>query len=241
MSEKIPDILNTKNPDSNPCGCLGKIYQKGKYIVHPVTLNLVTDVSNDFCTHDIINFDNKSFFGVPCNKSKYTDKQLDYSVPEIGFNCGSFLYDIYGIKNMDEGFNYLTKSNLSIYSKMRIVSCLINLYAISMEIIDIRLIECLLEIFSTIWINDMYKQLRKYIVVQSSSKGEEIYLGKVKDDSNNKNKKLNFFKEKILSTDIISRYINNYINKNADKWFNINDHIEKIKKGFINYIEKKIK
>lgn len=240
MSEEIPDILNIKNPSDNSCGCLGPVYDKGKYIVHPVTLNLVTDLSNDFCTHDIISFNNKSFFGIPCDKSSFKDKQLDYSFPEIGFNCGSFLYDVYGIKNMDDGINYLTKSNLNVYGKLRIVSCIINLYGNSMEVIDIRLIECLLEIFSTIWINDVYKQLRKYIVVKNSS-NEEIYLGKDKDDSNNKIKKIIFIKKKILSVDIISKYVNIYINKNADKWSNTQDHIEKIKKGFINYIEKKIK
>jgi hypothetical protein len=52
--------------------------------------------------------------------------------------------------------------------------------------------------------------------------------------------KKNFIIKKILSDNTLYKIISKYINENYPKWETIQDHLEKIKKFLIEYVEKKV-
>ncbi|QKF93777.1 hypothetical protein QKU48_gp0319 [Fadolivirus algeromassiliense] len=220
--------------------CIGPCYEPNKWVVHPLTLSIVTNNYNPFCT-------TKEWFDEK-GKSHQTDECYEVSadgyidvgtfmIPESQFTCQYFLKTYYNIISFESAIEMILESKNPMNTNLRILNCAWKVYGSSVDIINDNTITFYINLIKKEWIRDIYPVIYKYINID----GSNIYLKENDDDINKYQvEKINYFNKKINQPQMIYKILYNYIDDNKSDWNNINDHNKNIKKYLINYIKDKI-
>ena len=231
--------------------CIGPCYKPKTWIIHPITLDYVTDYDDPFCPTNIWknklpNGKTEELLTDTCNNPTHIndhfkkDMALNMLIPSIDFNPEEFLKIYYNIFSFEDALNWLDKnSHLTINTKIRIIESAFIAYGKTLDIIDFRLINFISDIIKYKWINHIYGKLNKYINIVDKN----IVIVKPQ------NNKLNIDDHLIVRMNyLIDSLSENEIQKFFEKFIkysihNINNNelnLNKIKNDLIDYLEQKM-
>jgi hypothetical protein len=247
------NITNTKYSKSvSGLQCIGPCVSKNKKIIHPVTLETVTDKDNAFCPvagFEIINEKTNK------KEIKYTDKcygvQVDtidnntqimnVLIPELEFDVKHFLIMFYNIHSYEEGIEWINNNLGSpLTTRERIFECILNTYGFMIDIIDNRTSEFVLLLIKNKFIDKIYDRFQKYIYVDLYTKTVKIKVAKQSDNEENRKIKLEFIYKKYINLNEINKFLYKYFRERKKNWFTINHHVKNIIDDFILYTIKSI-
>jgi len=237
--------------------CLGPCY--GKYVtsVHPITFDLITS-KNSYCPvagyQSFYPSENKFkiTYQDECNKDS-TNSSLDKNeeiynnlLPYMEFNIKDFLSMFYEINTFEDGITWITNNNdTNIRTKIRIFECILNVFGKSIDIIDNRIIDFVIDIIKTNYSQQIYKNIQKYIKIDGKKNSVEIDKDgngdrdKKEDIDDDKKKniiKTNFIIKTFINQDIIQKFLFKYFKIKKNEWDDIHDHINDIITELEHYI-----
>lgn len=233
-------VFNEKNKtkypkSSNGYQCLTPCYKAGIFAIHPITLNQITDPANPFCLIEGVEETNKITGEI---ETKYTDKcfnpvdekitnkyelSMNMITPKIGFTDENFLKIYYKIYSFENALEWLNENiNSPFYTKQRILDCSWKIWGFNTYSIDDRLILFYLDLFKNNWFNNVFLSLKKYF------------------ENKNKDEIKNIINKKLLNYENLSKFFDEYIEKQAKIKDEILSHTNNIKNLFIEYLRKKI-
>jgi hypothetical protein len=208
--------------------CIGPCYKAGTTYMHPVTFKRMGSKKENTCPINETIIDNVSryidYCIVPDDNINTVQEEL---VPNIDISLKTFLSIYYNISTIDETYDYLKKNNhLSIYTKKRIVNCVLNIY--ELELVD----QIIIDIF------------KEYCIKKIDIFEEKLDLSDIKNIKNNKEDKNKFIQEKLFTDLNINKFLGKIIESRRDiKDKNKNDYylFDKFVDEFLIYLDKKIK
>lgn len=243
-TKKFPISINNQQ-------CIGPCYPSNKIVLHPITLNYLTN-KEPFCPtlrwyderdHQ---YKNADICLIPSDTTKMDQQQIDLDliVPTFYFNCEYFLkayYDIYSFENAIEWISINNKDPL--YTLLRIINCSWRVFGPDIDIMNDQLIEFYSNVIKKNWIKDIYPEISKYIYIDSKNKN--IFLKEVNniDEPNQKNQieKINYFNKKFNTSQVILNLLKIYISENKNDWNKIINHNNLIKIYYKKFVINKIK
>ena len=226
--------------------CIGPCYQAGTTIVHPVTLEYVTDRNNPFCPvrqWELIDRDTGKKTTLttdicyqPTETKDLSGKEFEINIltPNIDFNDVQFLKIYYNIYSYEDAISFVSeKKYLPVFTKLRIIDCALAAYGKDLNIIDHRTVDFFIEIINKIWMPEIYKNVEKYIHIHNG----KISLSRQQDQQEEEKQisqddakiKYNFIKSKFITNDEIFKFLMKYLKHRKDKWTEIQHHVMKIK------------
>ena len=228
-------INTTKYPKSKyGFQCLTNCYKPGTKILHPITYEYVSNISNPFCavsewTYVDENNKKNSYltdicYHTPINNTDISNSELEMNmlIPQVDFNIEHFLKIFYNIFSFEDGITWIDKYNFKPFNtKLRIFNMCIITFGYKLDIIDNRVVDIFIEIIKKKYINKIIINLDKYIDNKSNNKEQYILTNFINDDI--------LFK-------FLSRYIkHNKNNSNTEVWL-----LDNIINSLIEYLDKKI-
>lgn len=240
--------------------CIGPCYNPRTVVVHPHTLQFVTD-DKAFCpiapNEYTDAFGNKQVYITdrclaPMSDKDVGEKEIEMNtlIPEMDFNCAQFLKIYYEIGSLEDVFEWIDiNKKSSIFTRLRIFTCGINGHLNQLEMIDDRVVDFFIDLTKKIWIKDIYPIVAPYLYVDRET--NTIYIKDYYSDDYTRNseesinsykvEKINFFIEKFVSRNRMMAVLNKYFfNKNNNtvkiKYFDDDD----VKNEYIGYIMDKI-
>lgn len=254
MNDFSEQVFDRKYPISkNNKQCIGPCYEPGTWIIHPITLEYVTNTNHSFCPvnqWEITDPKSGKKFNrttdecyVPTHEKDISKKEIEMNIliPKIDFSCIQFLKIYYDIHSFEDSLTWISINyNIPIFTKLRVMNCSLEAFGSNIDIIDDRLVDFYIEVIKKVWIKDIYPYIKNYIFVDNN----KIYL---KDNKNNELiddkyviEKINFFLEKFANKNMIYKFLLKYINKYKHSWNNIESHNNELKKYYKKYIIDKI-
>ncbi|AYV76679.1 MAG: hypothetical protein Terrestrivirus11_20 [Terrestrivirus sp.] len=258
------ESYNKPYPKSkNNFQCIGPCYQAGTTIVHPVTLEYVTDRNNPFCPvrqWELIDRDTGKKTTLttdicyqPTETKDLSGKEFEINIltPNIDFNDAQFLKIYYNIYSYEDAISFVSeKKYLPAFTKLRIIDCALAAYGKDLNIIDHRTVDFFIEMINKIWMPEIYKNIEKYVDMHDG----KIRLSRQHDQHDQQDQqeekeinqddakiKYNFIKSKFITNDEIFKFLMKYLKHRKDKWTEIQHHVMNIRNDLIVYIENKIK
>ena len=243
----------TKYPKSkNNFQCVGPCYQPETLIVHPLSLEYVTDKYNAFCPvkeWDYIDEDGKKITRTtdicyhPTESKDLSGKEFEINIltPNIDFNDEHFLKIFYNIRSFEDAINWIDNKKYSpLLTRLRIINCAWNAYGKDVNIIDHRVVDFYIEVIKKKWINDIYKKINKYIHIRDN----KVLLGNPRENKLSQKDeivvRMNFLIDRFINNDEIYKFLIRYLKHRKENWDEIIDHSINIKNDLIKYIENKI-
>ena len=240
------DYYSNKYPTSkNKFQCVGDCYKPKTLIVHPITLEHVTDLKDPFCPVNEWDYKDKKGKIIKkitdkCNsniniRDVQDSKELEMNIitPTINFSCGDFLKIYYKIYSLEDALQWIEKNNhVPYFTKKRIVDCALKEHGFS-NIIDDRLINFYIGILQRKLIGKLYRRIGKYIII----KKDKVYLGKAtnkKDTYNDRVIKVNYMLDKFIIYKNVYKVITQYLEYYRNEPYV--SHTDNIIKEFMNYI-----
>jgi hypothetical protein len=246
------NIKETKYPKSkHGFQCIGPCYKPGTVIIHPITLEYVTDKVNPFCPVkewiDDKSTDRKEKIvdvcANPTHDKNISGKELEMNMltPQIDFNNEQFLKIYYEIYSIEDALLWLSnKEYVPLTNKMRVISCAIGAYGKNMDMIDSRLVNFLILIIKKKWLADIYLRLNKYVHIDNDTIEFSTNANQLNEDEY-KVPRMNFIVDKLLNFEVIENFLEKYVRYKNKIWDEIISHLQQIKIDLIDYLEKKIK
>lgn len=257
-----PDILSSTReyPKSkNNHSCIGPCYEPNTWIVHPITLDYVTDNVHPFCpTNEWFRSNaetgkKSAAYTDICNKP--TDKEdihrkdleLNMLLPHIDYNCTQFLKLYYKINTFEESISWIKNNkHTPINTQLRIIDCSLKAWGQTDKDVNILsnqdLIEFLInDVVKKYWIKDIYNKVKKYIHIslddnKISLKKKEKSKEHTPVSDKHRIQKINFIMKKFITANIFYRIMSRYLDKFKNDWQTIDSHTTNIKNEIINYI-----
>lgn len=245
--------------------CLGPCYPPNTLVVHPITLEYVTDKKNNFCPVPEWLYTEKetgkSFSLVTdiCYKPSINkdDKELEMNIilPFIDFNCEQFLKIYYSIFTFQDVVNWIerNKQQGQFLTRERVMECAFNVFGKDIEYVDDSIVNFYMDVIKVKWLKDIYDAVGKYINI----KNEKISLARItkennkdkeKDKEKNNDKeneddviKMNFLVEKFVNHEKVAKFLNKFLVNEKKNFSKIDSINNEIKTQFIQYIKNKIK
>ena len=235
--------------------CIGPCYKPGTWIIHPVTLDYITNEDFPFCptnyypdpdNPDTLKRLDECFHPIEKpDKTDKTDIEMNIILPKFGFNCGHFLKIYYKIYSFEQTLEWLKENKYAPqYTKLRLLECSWQSYGNDVNILTDELVEFYVNMIKKSWIKKIYKHIEKYVKID----GDKIYFSvppKSEDKSKISNEynveKINFIIKKIVNKNNIYKFFTKYIKGNKKRWDEIEDHNIKMQKFLVKYIVNKIK
>lgn len=245
---------NKKYPISyNNLQCLGPCYQPNTQIVHPITLNYVTNKKYPFCpvyNEHIQENGEKSIIyidqcGLPTEITDVSNQDTSNNLlsPHIDLTAEYFLKKYYNIFTFEKMLDWLNeKKYTTLKTRIRVVNSAWSAFGLDMDILDQRIIDFYLELIKKKWIYEIIKEINDYIYIDKNSK--KISLAKYNTEKEDSQKfiveKINFIIDKFIKRDEIYKFLIKYMKYRKDEWNNINNHVTQQYNDFIDYIKNKI-
>jgi len=233
--------------------CLGPCYDKYVTSVHPITFDVITS-KNQYCPvagyQSFYPTENKFkiTYQDKCNQDD-TNSTLDKNeeiynnlLPYMEFNIKDFLAMFYEINTFEDGINWISNnSDMNIRTKIRIFECILNVFGKNIDIIDNRIIDFVIDIIKTNYIQKIYKSIKKYIKIDDKKNSVEIDKNNDDNDKDNNNDKkiiikTNFIIKTFINQDIIQKFLFKYFKIKKNEWNEIHDHINDIITELEHYI-----
>lgn len=238
---------NVKFPKSQSgLQCLSPCYPADLSTIHPLTLRYYKS-NFPYCHVTYKVGDNPNEIDDidrcynPISIDDYSKLSVDVLIPLIDFNCKHFLLVFNDIKTLNDGMEYLEKKKYtSVNTRARVINCIFKIHGESIEVVDQRLVDFIIEIIKKKWIVQLYDRVNQYIFVDE----KEIKFVDSKNNDLNYNdykvERINYIITKFVNYDEIYKFINKFISYRKEIWDSIENYIEYIKNDFINYVENKI-
>lgn len=241
------------NKSKNNLQCLGPCYHPNTLVIHPITLEYITDKENFFCPvkewvyKDKESGKNISLLTDVCYKpTKLKDddsRELEMNIilPYIDFNCEQFLKIYYNIFSFEDAVEWISsKKYLPFRTRQRVIDCAWRTYGKSVEYIDNVILDFYINLIKKKMIGSFYDKLHRYVHIN----GDKIYFG---NPATNKLKsgdysvqRINYIIEKFVNNDELHRFLIKFaINKKKDL-DKVESMTEQIEKGYIEYIKNRI-
>ncbi|CAH6421431.1 Hypothetical protein KVN_LOCUS262 [uncultured virus] len=252
MEDFGKNIYGKKYPKSkHNRQCLGDCFLPGTWIIHPITLDYVTDPDHAFCavneweTNDANTGKLTKYFidqcYIPTNEKDTSSAQIAMNIliPQIDFSCDQFLKIYYNIHSLEDTLNWIeVNQEAPLLTKLRIFDCSWELFGKNLDIIDDRIINFYIDVIKKKWIKKIYPILKNYIFIDEN---KEIFLSKNYNSSDEfKIEKINYFIKKFINKNNLYKFFVTYIENNRKNWQKIISHNKNIQNQFINYIKNKI-
>lgn len=255
-NENSSDLLNKslfKYPKSkNNFQCVGPCYQPNTSIVHPLTLEYVTDKYYPFCPVNEWDYTDATSGKTitrttdicyhPTQSKDLSGKEFEINIltPNIDFNDKQFLKIFYNIHSFEDAINWIDSKKLSpLLTRLRIMECAWNAYGKNVNIIDHRVVDFYIELAKKKWISDIYKKLNKYIHI---SNDKILFADPKTNDLSPKDNyvaRINFLIDRFINNDEIYKFLIKYLANPTDTM--VMNYSTSIKNDLIIYIENKIK
>jgi hypothetical protein len=243
---------DTKYPKSkNNFQCLGPCYEKGTFIIHPVTLEYTTDTLHPFCAVNEWEYTNpetgKKEMRIndvcfnPTSKDNISAKELEMNIilPKMDFSCEHFLKIYYDIFSMETAIEWVdSNKHVPYYSVQRIMDCAWKAYGLKSQeyILDDRIIIYYTNLLKSRWFKEVYEYIASYISVDD---GKIFFSEGDSDMEKMREIKENFLIEKLINYATVKKFLLKFINYYSKKPLSMS--ITKlIKVEFKKFIEKKI-
>ena len=245
---KLTEIKYSKGHSGKQC--IGPCYKNNTPYLHPITLDRMLHPIHNTCptykwwnnefkmyqTYDTCNLDKNSM-------NKYDI--LNILSPSLTFDENQFIKLHYNIHTFDSGVEWLTNNISNYYSSIRISECLWRIYGNSTSILSNKFIKYYIDFIKLYWIDDVYKKLKKYIIVQN----DNIQFASLSNGSTEHNKigskyripVINFIVDKFITPNNIYTVLYKYIKSNNKNWENVEYHNNNILDNLINYCTNNIK
>lgn len=234
--------------------CLGPCYGTRVTSIHPITFDVIT-AKNPYCPvagyQKFYPSENKFKITYQDNctqdtKNDVLDKNEEiYNnlLPYMDFNIKDFLSMFYEINTFEEGITWIeNNSDKNIRTRIRIFECILNVFGNNIEIIDNRIIDFVINIIKTNYIQQIYKNIKKYIKIDEKKNSIEIdkdgdikedikkedIKKDIKEDDKNIVIKINFIIKTFINQDIIQKFLFKYFKLKKNEWNDIHDHINDI-------------
>jgi len=240
MEDKRSKMPKIKYPMSiNGTQCIGPCYKPGKVVLHPVTLNWISNKHDPFCPINQ-NEDNETAqqcAKITSNDSKTQTENFDYEtlLPFIDLTPQRFLKLYYSIYSLDETFSWLSEHTyLPLDTKIRVMDNSMAAYGKNLDITNMLLINFLIEIINTKWNNNIYKNISQYLSIDSEEK-KIIFINDPIKNNEYQNEKKNFIFNKMLSYENVNVFLNKIIKNKMN--FKLND----LQTQLMDYLIEKIK
>jgi hypothetical protein len=248
--------LEAKYPKSkNNFQCVGPCFQPNTLIVHPLTLEYVTDRYYPFCpVREWSYIDNETGDKImkttdiclnPTESKDLSGKEFEINMltPTVDFNDEQFLKIFYNIYSFDDAVTWIDNKTYTspLLTRYRVMNSAWNAYGSEIDIIDYRIVKFYIELAKKRWSSDIYKHLHKYVHIL----GQDVLLGDPdKNDLSYKDNaviRINFLIDRFINNDEMYKFLVKYLKHRKDEWENTIDHSDSIKNDLIKYIENKIK
>lgn len=203
----------------NNIQCISKCYNEKTNIMHPITLQKITNIYHPFCAIAPTLLDDEIHFIDKCDnppEQNYDDNHLnndkmDLLYPIIEFNAKEFLKKYYQINDIGD-FYILLKNNksLPIFTKLRLIDCFINVFGKNITITEEIFSETIIDIIKKFWIKKMYGKLCKFISIENN---EGIFINPKKnkiDKSENVSIRTKFIISNLITSTLIYEITNKY-------------------------------
>jgi hypothetical protein len=232
--------------------CLGPCYQPKTKVIHPISLEIVTDNINAFCPvsqwiyedpdtgrKDVLITD---VCYNPTDNKTISKKELELNmlVPYVDFNIEQFLKIFYSIYSFEDGISWIDKNKFKpLYTRIRILNMCMKVYGGQIDIIDNRFVDFFIDIIKRKYIREIYLHVAKYIEI----KGDEVFLVDPDGENignNNVVIKTNYIIKNFINGDDISKFLTRYLRQRKEKWDQIVDHMQSIIADLTAYIVNKI-
>ena len=233
--------------------CIGPCFGAGRFIIHPQSLDYVSS-RVPFCpVADYEYTDPKTgkielrridecYFPTEEQDTSQREIEMNILVPTIDFNCDQFLKIYYNIYSFENALKWIDDNNQTpINTRLRIINCAWQIYGLKIDIIDDLLINFYIEVIKKDWIKNIYSKIKNFI--QIDKEGNNIYVREAEDETEKDSKKYrvektNFFIKNFVTRNNIYKFLSNYIEDNRDKWDEIYDHNERLKKYLTRFFVK---
>lgn len=224
--------------------CVSQCYDKGTDIVHPTTLQTVTNINKPFCAVMPFVENNETILVKECELTNKTESygKIDLLTPILNFDHKTFLNKYYKITDVSDFYIWLQNNKMiPVFTKMRIIDCFIISYGKNITIIDDIFSEAIIDIIKRFLIKKMYGKLCVYIGIKN---GTGVFI---KPESNKLKKSDNieirtkFLFSKLISLKIISEISNKYFTKIGSIENNIKEHNKIGIDDFINFLNSELK
>lgn len=250
-SGKFPteEILMNKKYSRSSHGkqCLGPCVTKNKKIIHPITLETVTDKNDAFCPvagFESVNEKNNkkeikytdTCYGVQVNNINKNESIMNVLVPYLDFDTKHFLIMFYNINNYEEGITWInTNSGYPITTRERIFESILNVYGETLDIIDNRTTDFILLLIKYKYDDIIYERLKRYIYIDLLSGSVKLKENKQTDNDEQKQIKLEYIYKKYINSLEINKFLYKYLRERKKNWLDIKNYIINIINDLITY------
>lgn len=220
MENNKQNTLHKKYPKSiDGSQCIGPCYKSREIILHPVTLEWITDKHNSFCP---INENDDGEVTKECAKITSNDvkssKDFDFEMllPFVDLTPQRFLKLYYNIYSIDDAFLWLNEHEyLALDTRIRVINNTISAYGKQSANYKDVLTDFILEIAQKKWNEHIYENISKYIYVDE--KENKIIFVDPKKNKLNKNdfygERTKFIFDKLFSQKNVSSFLDKLIHK----------------------------
>jgi len=242
-SKKYPKSISGKQ-------CIGPCYKKNTKVIHPLYLNIISNV-NDFCPinriEQTINGKKVIIDTDECNdinniKESENINSYDLLFPYVDFNSELFLNIFYNINTFSEIIQWLSNNqHQPIDLKERILNLGIDTFIKKIDLIEINdntIIDLIYELFNKKYFNKIILPFFQYIDV--TDKITKLGFNDKKDTDETIIIKTNYIKKNILNIINISNFIRVFFDKKIE--LSVNEKYTSVMAdGFTKYIINNIK
>ena len=254
MTDNNEQLIPNKKYSKSTSGhqCIGPCVSKNKKIIHPITLETITDKDNSFCPvagYEVINdktnkkeikYTDKCY-GIQTDNINNNEQIMNVLIPYLDFDVKHFLVMFYNLRSYEEGIAWINdNTSYPINTRERIFNCILISYGNTIDIIDNRTGEFVLELFKKKFIENLYERFKKYVYIDLLSGSVKIKENTQQDTDDNKKIKLEFMYKNYININEINKYLYKYFRERKKEWANIKNHIESILENYILYTIKSI-
>ena len=182
--KKFPKSLHGKQ-------CIGPCSKPNIWVVHPTTLEYITNTNFPFCPTEAYSKNNRIYVDDQCIRpSDEVDRtliEMNMITTNIIFTSKKFLkiyYDIYSFENAV--FWIIKNKHKAIYTKLRILNSAWKAYGDTIDVLNNQTINLYIDIIKQYWIKKIYRHIEKYIYTIC----KKIYFKKQSSKNNKKNTKI---------------------------------------------------
>ena len=258
--EQYKNNNNTYPKSTSGKQCVGPCYKKNTKIIHPMYFNIITDtLNNSFCP--VAEFTNindttgkiekyhvdkcieQTFKSSNPNDSNYVTS-TDLLYPFVDFNEETFLKLFYKIEKFSDSIQWIEDNkHTPMKSRKRIFDLSINAFGNSFDIMetsDTRIVDFILLMFKTTYLNKIVLELLKYLNIDNEKKFIEIKKNDKKETDESIIIKTNYINKHIITLENVTNFISKYF-RTTHTELRMQSHCDNIANKYIIYITENIK